>query len=299
MRTLLLIISLTLYATAGLAQAVPKAVTGPQSISVTLADKPLLDYKFANVPFKPYVEKLYTPSGINILRDAPHDHLHHHALMFALGVNGGNYWEETPQAGKEVHREFLPTDKPGAVVAERLDWVDTQGKTVLNETRTITVPPATEGVALITWQETLSVPDGAGPTKLTGGHYYGLGMRFIESMDKGGTYLNGAGAEGEVVRGDERLTRAPWGAYIADADGKPVTVAMFDDPKNVRYPAWWFTMHTPFAYLAATINLHREPLEMQPGKPLALRHGVAVWDGKQDKESIEKVYQNWLKSLEK
>ncbi len=88
-RTCLLIISLAIYATVGAAQtAVPKATTGPQSIAVTLADKPVLDYRFANVPFKPYVEKLYTPSGVNVLRDSPHDHQHHHALMFALGVNG-------------------------------------------------------------------------------------------------------------------------------------------------------------------------------------------------------------------
>ena len=297
-RTFLLVFSLSLYAAVGAAQtALPKAATGPQSISIRMADKPVLEYRFGNVPFKPYVEKLYTPAGINILRDAPHDHLHHHALMFALGVNGVSYWAETPKDGKQAHREFLPAPTPQTVVAERLDWVDPDGKTVLNETREITLPPAPEGVTLLTWQSALSVPKGTGPTKLTGDHYYGLGMRFLVSMDKGGTFQNAAGIEGELVRGDERLTRATWCAYTADADGKPVTVAMFDDPKNIRHPAWWFTMQTAFAYLSATMNLHREPLEMLPGKPLPLRYGIAVWDGRQDKETIENMYRKWLQLI--
>lgn len=298
MGTRICLLVVLIYAGVSLAAtALPEAKAGAQAVSVTLDGKPVLEYRFGNVPFKPYVEKLYTPAGINILRDAPHDHLHHHALMFAIGVEGVGYWAETPKDGKEVHREFLTAAKPQTVVAERLDWVDPAGKTVLHETREITLPAAPEGVTLLTWQSTISLPEGAGPTKLTGSHYYGLGMRFLESMDKGGVFQNAAGVEGELVRGDERLSRAPWAAYTAEADGKPVTVAMFDDPKNVRYPAWWFTMQTAFAYLSATMNLHREPLEMQPGKPLPLRYGVAVWDGRQDKETIEKTYQNWLQLM--
>jgi len=299
-RICLFIVLLALHAGLSVAAtALPEAKAGPQSVSVTVDGKPVLEYRFDNVPFKPYVEKLFTPAGINILRDAPYDHLHHHALMFALGVNGVSYWAETPKDGKQAHREFLPAAKPQTLVAEWLDWVDPAGKTVLNETREISVPAASETVTLLTWQSTLSVPEGAGPVKLTGDHYYGLGMRFLVSMDKGGVFQNAAGVEGELVRGDERLSRAPWAAYTADADGKPVTVAMFDDPKNARYPAWWFTMQTPFAYLSATMNLHREPLEMTPGKPLPLRYGVAVWDGRQNKETIEKTYQNWLQLINK
>ncbi|MHC4656117.1 MAG: DUF6807 family protein, partial [Planctomycetota bacterium] len=58
------------------------------------------------VPFKPYVQQLFSPAGVNILRDAPADHLHHHALMFAVKVNGVNFWEETPTAGKQLHKFF-------------------------------------------------------------------------------------------------------------------------------------------------------------------------------------------------
>jgi hypothetical protein len=78
------------------------------------------------------------------------------------------------------------------------------------------------------------------------------------------------------------------------ADGKPVTVAMFDYPKNFRHPATWFTMEKPFAYLCATLDLSKEPFEIQQGKPLLLRYGVALWDGAPEPAEIEKLYQKWV-----
>ena len=40
-----------------------------------------------------------------------------------------------------------------------------------------------------------------------------------------------------------------------------------------------FRMLDPFAYLSATLNLYKEPLEIVAGKPLELAYGVALWDG--------------------
>ena len=55
-------------------------------LTVSCDGKAGLTYSYRSVPAKPYVKRLTTPGGVNILRDAPHDHLHHHALMMALGV---------------------------------------------------------------------------------------------------------------------------------------------------------------------------------------------------------------------
>ncbi len=76
-------------------------------------------------------------------------------------------------------------------------------------------------------------------------------------------------------------------------DGKSVTVAMFDHPKNFRHPATWFTMAKPFAYLCVTLDLKNQPIEMQPDKPLPLRYGVALWDGTVKPAEIEKMYERW------
>ena len=105
----------------------------------------------------------------------------------------------------------------------------------------------------------------------------------------GGRFFNADDKPGEVVRGDERLTPVKWCAYTAKADGKPVTVAVFDHPKNPRYPAKMFTMTKPFAYLSATGNEWKEPITIKAGEPLNLRYGVAVWDGEVDKKTSRKV----------
>ena len=52
-------------------------------------------------------------------------------------------------------------------------------------------------------------------------------------------------------------------------------------------------MLDPFAYLSATLNLYKEPLEIVAGKPLELTYGVAVWDGEVSRERVEAMYDRW------
>ena len=63
--------------------------------------QPVLRYVFNPRQAKPYVAEFSAPGGRNILRDSPSDHLHHHALMYAIKVNGLNFWEEVPGNGVE------------------------------------------------------------------------------------------------------------------------------------------------------------------------------------------------------
>ena len=60
----------------------------PTAVTVRSGDRTLLEYCTAASPRKPYVKQLFTPGGIQILRDSPFDHKHHHALMFAVAVDG-------------------------------------------------------------------------------------------------------------------------------------------------------------------------------------------------------------------
>lgn len=278
-------------------------------VTVSAGDRVLLRYRYANVPFKPYVQELFSPAGVNILRDAPADHLHHHALMYAVKVDGANFWEESQTAGRQVHQSFpdvrtdvktdiengKPSETRQATFTENIDWTKPGSKQLLlKELRTIQVRQGTDiGATLLTWQSKFELPEGKESATLTGAHYHGLGMRFVKSMDTGGRFTNADNKPGTIFRGDEKLVRATWCAYTANAKGKPVTVAMFDHPQNPRHPATWFTMTKPFAYLSATLNLHKEPLEVLPDKPLVLRYAVAIWDGKVETDQIEKLYRQW------
>ena len=276
----------------GCARAQALDVTqGATNITISATGKPVLVYRHAGYPFKPYAAQLYSPAGVAVLRDSPADHKHHHGLMFALEVNGVNFWEEIPQSGHQIQRTLDVSD---GVITQQLDWQTAAGKSVLRETR-ILQPHTDSNATLLTWQNRLETPADTEAVTLTGHHYFGLGMRFITSMDKVGTFLNASGRPGEVVRGTERLVPATWCAYTAPAGGKPVTVALFDHPDNLRYPARMFTMSQPFAYLSATLNLWKEPFVLKTGQPLELRYGIAVWDGQADVQQIEQTYHHWLK----
>jgi hypothetical protein len=48
-----------------------------------------------------------------------------------------------------------------------------------------------------------------------------------------------------------------------------------------------------FAYLAATLNLWKEPMTLTADKPLDLCYGIVLWDGQIDKEAIQKAYDAW------
>ncbi len=273
------------------------------TVSIYESERLLLRYRYDDVPFKPCVQQFFSPRGVNILRDSPADHRHHHALMFAVAVDGVNFWEEQKEPGCQLHRRFSEVGAvksdgaPRAGFTEQIDWINPRSKELLlKEERTVEIRRMSGvDVTFLSWQSNLAVPPGKDSVVLSGSHYFGLGMRFVESMDVKSQFRNAEGKTGEVVRGDERLTPANWCVYSAEADGKPVTVAMFGHPDNLRHPTLWFTMTKPFAYLSATMNLHREPLKVASGRPLVLRYAVALWDGPVSDEQVKRIYQQWIR----
>jgi hypothetical protein len=290
------------------AQPPLQVVVDANGLWVRAGESAVLQYRYGDVPFKPYVKELFTPSGVNVLLDAPPDHLHHHALMFACAVNNVDFWGEAVGPvdghferlpGKQQHLEFgdvglsLPRHHPWARFTDAVRWIS-QGErqSLLLEQRTITAGQLGKATLLL-WESKLSVPEGKESVVLSGSHYHGLGMRFLRSMDATGEFRNPDNAPGVIFRGEERLTRSRWCAYTAPANGKTVTVAMFDHPDNPRHPATWFTMAQPFAYLSATLRLHEEPLNVLAGRPLTLRYGVALWDGRVETSQIENLYQSF------
>ncbi len=273
-------------------------------VTIRAGDSVLSCYRYEDVPFKPCVSQLFSPAGANVLRDSPADHKHHHALMFAVAVDGVNFWEEQKEPGREMHRQFteVKADRRNGVpyggFVERLDWINPRTEELLlEEARRIEVSSLKDVKAtLLSWQSRLSTPAAKESVTLSGSHYFGLGMRFVQSMDANGQFRNSERGTGEVVRGDERVTPAKWCAYTAQADGHLVTVAMFGHPDNVRGPTLWFTMTKPFAYLSATLNLYREPLKIARDKPLVLRYAVAVWDGQIEDSQIDQAYRWWAEN---
>ena len=303
---------LPLFFSASLAAA-EVANDASSKIVLQAAGKPLARYAYVSVPYKPYIDELRTPSGKNILRDAPLDHIHHHAMMYAIRVNDCNFWEEfNEDFGKQVTKQCrkiaAPSARPslraprlrrtaavfGDAVVSEIDWNAPGPKTLLKERRNIRVGRGND-VTLLDWQSTFK---SIGDTVLGGtGHYYGLGIRFLEEMDKGGRFFNSTGnTDKETVNGDEGLTPCRWMAYTAKLKGEPITIAVFDHPSNPE-PMSAFTMGDAggaFAYISATMNMHRKQIHLQDGQTFAVKYRVAVWDGEVPPETVEKRYQEFI-----
>jgi len=270
-------------------------------VTVTRQRDTLFRYCLRAARYKPYVQQFPSPSGVEVLADAPPDHPHHHGLMFAVGVDDVDFWVENETPGRQVLRninEDVYEDKGRYSVTHVLDWFSGDNRTFLaRETRTIILgADLIPNARTLVWKTDLELPPDRKEIKLWGRHYFGLGMRMAEAMDKNGTFLAEGGSEGQVVRGDERLRPGKWCAYVASAGDKQVTVAMFDHPLN-RRRTLWFTMAKPFAYMAASLNLHQKPVTLKQGDKLSLLYGIVVWDGAQPAETIQEMYEGWLKAV--
>lgn len=276
------------------------------NLTASFAGEKALSYFYDKTQYKPYVKELFSPNGINVLLDSPDDHKHHHALMYAIKVDGTNFWEEVELSGRQepqnTSKAVSESGEKNSLFsfASQINWVRPNDQAILlMENRTIKFEiPREKNARILTWTSELNVPEGKAFAELGGNHYHGLGVRFIHSMDKNGDFFTAGNKQGEIFRGEERLIPDSWCAYSAPAgEGKDITVAMFRSPENIGDNTVWFTMKTPFAYLSATKAWNENPHILKAGETLSLTYGVAVWDGKISFKKINEIYEYWKNTL--
>lgn len=283
----------------------------PSAWTVSWQGKKLLVYSFAAQKFKPYVQELRTIKGDNLLRDAPFDHLHHHALMYGIKVNGINFWEEVAGSGVEKvietskpivsSRDLNGRALPQATFSQVLHWLSPQDAFLPNnapvalliERRTLvlTVNPEQEEVAL-EWRAQFEVGPKTNTVTLTGANYHGLGIRFSQELDTLAVHSL-AGTRPDLAANRQDVSPAPWAAVSFDNPGRPATIALAGHPTNARGDATWFSMLTPFAYLSATQGLDKEPLIYHGGDKFELNYLVLVYPDRQPSQTLRTRLQSW------
>lgn len=276
-----------------------------REVDVEYKGRKLLTYVLRPSPFKPYVRELYSLNGINVLLDAPSDHLHHHGLMYAVTVNGTNFWEETPKAGYQVsgpdvdRRVFKrPDGLPAAELSQELRWVSQKDApadaALLIERRTLAVTvdePA--GEVAVQWKSDFQVGPGADNVTLSGSAYQGLGLRFPPPFDHTGRRANSEGAA-YTAEATWDVTPARWASMAQTINGKDVTVTVFDDPANAAEPRF-FSMLNHFAYISATQGLDEKPLVYARGDRFSLRYLVTVHAANRTSTELNHRFERWLK----
>ncbi|MCC7377064.1 MAG: PmoA family protein [Verrucomicrobiales bacterium] len=266
--------------------------------------QPLMTYAFAAGQFKPYVQALHSMRGENVIRDAPSDHLHHHGLMYAIRVNGVNFWEERPPAGRQVAvaPPTLSLGKsaaglPEAVLVQDLNWqtpAESGATTLLRERREIrvTVNPGVEEVAL-EWRSVFEVDRGVERAVLHGADYLGLGMRLPETFDKVAEFQNSEGVPySEAQTWDVRP--AAWTAVSGRVSGRETMLVLAGHSSNAGVGSF-FSMRNAFAYLTATQSLGREPIHYLAGAKFQVRYLVLVYPAAQNRAYVTERLAPWLK----
>jgi hypothetical protein len=272
----------------------------------------LFDYVFATNQFKPYVRELYSLAGDSVLRDAPFDHLHHHGLMYAIRINGVNFWEEANQPGHQRHLKLLAQDTrrsasglPEASFTELVHWVphadralaDTTPAAFLVERRTLTltVDEAQEEIALA-WHAEFEVGARTNCVTLHGSDYNGLGLRLPAAWDHVARHENSEHAP-YPAGGKPGAVPARWSAVSHTVDGRAMHVALFARPRGQAGTNCFFAMTEPFTYLAATQGLDKAPLQYRAGDRFAIDYLVLVYPTARTAAHIEARYRAWAREL--
>jgi Methane oxygenase PmoA len=280
--------------------AVGSAAEVPPQTPLRATDGPVVALWQKNPsPNKPYIAQLFAPGDkpVPLLDDSPSDHFHHHGLMFALNVDDTDFWAEKDirNAGRqEVVASAAALDRDGF---QNLRWLATDGTPLLDEARRVRVKiegMGADAVHWLDWETALTPAAGRESVRLSGEHYFGLGMRFLPAWADHGEFIWADAATPPAVT-NEKVSPGDWCAVRNTIEGRPVTVLMVAHPSNPR-PGEWFTMSRPFCYLSATLNLKKEPLTLARNQAWTLRYGLAVLSTPADPARLANLAAAWRKS---
>jgi Methane oxygenase PmoA len=285
---------------------------GDGQIGIEIDGKPFTTFYFGKELAKPYLAPLRATSGTSVTRGFPmemiegesRDHPHHKGLWFAHGdVNKANFWGNEP-ANKDPNAARIvaagPVDAKAAgdrgTIVAHFDWLDTSGKPLLREDRTMTFYSATGKERVFDIDVTLRAMQKAifGDTKEG---TFAIRLADALSEKRGGKMTNAQGAE---TMNNVWGKPSPWVDYSGEIKGERLGVAIFDNPKNPRHPTTWHARD--YGLFATNIfgqhdfknpNIPDGTMVLDPGQELRFRYRVVIHPGGTDREQLEKEYKKY------
>ncbi len=300
MRTLL---CLTLTVAASLTAQVRYT---PADHAITIDGKPFATFELGESAGKPFLAPLRSASGKIVTRRFPmemvegesRDHLHHRGLWFTYDdINGVKFWENDPSykkepKGRQVVRETAWKNGKGAGTLEAvLEWRGQEANVLLVEKRLMTFH-ADPKLRVIDFDITLTAATDVaiGDTK-EGAFAIRLAEQFTER--RGGKITD---SEGRVGMKQVWGKRAAWVNYDAELEGEKLGVAIFDNPKNPRYPAYWhardyglFSLN-PFGQNAFDANAPENIQKLKKDEQIHLKWRVVIHPADTDVAALYKAY---------
>jgi hypothetical protein len=304
-------------------------------VDVLVGGKPFTSYVWPTTQKKAVLHPIIAANGTVITRGYPLqaqgvervDHPHHAGMWFNYGdVNGLDFWNnseairpaQAPKMGTIVHQSVRSV-KSGAgegTLEVTANWVNPAGTALLRED-TRFVFRAKDGVRSIDRITTLTALDSVvnfgdnkegvlglrvarqlehpslTPEKFTDASGRVTDVAKLDTAGVHGKYISAEGKEGDAVWG----TRAKWNMLVGDVNGKDVTVAILDHPKNKGFPTYWHARGyglfaaNPLGQKAMTNGKgEATTFKLEPKESITFQHEVLVLDGKATAADIEKYY---------
>jgi len=253
-------------------------------------------YHFGAGLHRPFVFPVIGPAGRSLTRMGhPHDpesHSHHNSVWMSHNdVGGVDFWTDR-RLGTVRHKRIVKYEDEGEksyVVAEN-EWVDKDGKVLLNETRTVSVVLLDGKEWLLSIDSTFTAKNK--PVTLGKTPFGFLGVRMAKTIgvnDGGGQIRN---SEGGVNEKEVLWKQARWVDYSgAIENGKIEGITLFDHPGNPNHPSYFHVRNDGWMGVSLTYDA---PREIQPDHPLHLRYGLYVHSDRKSKDAIEAVYKQFV-----
>ncbi len=273
-----------------------EAIAGRDNIRILLGGRPYTTLHCEEEWDKPFVHPLSTPSGVVVTRGFPvaalpgesDDHAWHRGAVWGHGlVNGYDFWREL---GREKTARLVLLGVPAArrdgdrAGADAWFAMTPPGGPPIGTCRQIFLLRQTAQGIEISAQIQVRADKGQ-PLVFGDTEDGGFGLRFHDAFrqDRGAKLLNSDGLVGsENIWGK----RARWVQYSTAIEGKPVSVTMFDHPRNFRHPTYWHARGYGFC-AANPFGLHDflgddsqdGSHTIAAGGQLVLRYRLLVSDG--------------------
>jgi hypothetical protein len=246
-------------------------------------------YHFGVELERPFLFPVNGPSGHSLTRMGhprdPQGHSHHNSVwMSHVDVGGVDFWSDK-RLGTVRHKRIVKYEDEGEksyVVVEN-EWVDKDGKVLLNETRQVTVVLLEGKEWLLIIDSTFMATDK--PVTLGKTPFGFTGVRMAKTIgvnDGGGRIRN---SEGAVNEKDIFWKKTRWVDYSGPIEtGKIEGITLFDHPGNPSHPSNFHVRND--GWMGASLT-HEGPREITPDRPLHLRYGLYVHSDMKPPAEIE------------
>lgn len=250
-------------------------------------DKPILTHH-ARPDFRPFLHPIVAPDGRGVLTEnRPDHHPHQTGVYFGLTRLNGRDFFHHPGAGywRRVSASVLTPPETGPADAVQwqtvYDLLDEQGRAMLTETQIWTMREQ-QGRYVLDLQWT-----GEAKTEVSVGQYDygGLFVRMPWRAGRRAEAINAARERNLAAEG----RRAPWLDVGVQVDGRDdlAHIAVFDHPKNVRYPQPW-RVDSQFGVGPALTR--EDDWQIARGAKAVLRYQLYVYTGPLDDVKLTRAW---------